>query len=197
MKKCWTEPSFSHHGEFFSVPPTYTKWNHRQTIAYFQSDKAERRLEDVLALGAARHVFGRQPGAGDDHDPEGAAGLSAAGAEAAPADLGAADQRPLAQIRGRARDQRRHHRRAERPPAPQYRDLLRGGGKGRLSRHAQPGTVQIRLGRRETARHHDQPLSPHHPPGQEKAGARPRRAGDRIAVRLLRAVRLRCGRGPA
>jgi alkanesulfonate monooxygenase SsuD/methylene tetrahydromethanopterin reductase-like flavin-dependent oxidoreductase (luciferase family) len=25
MKKCWTEPSFSHHGEFFSVPPTYTK----------------------------------------------------------------------------------------------------------------------------------------------------------------------------
>ena len=36
MKKCWTEPSFSHHGEFFSVPPTYTKWNHKQTIAYFQ-----------------------------------------------------------------------------------------------------------------------------------------------------------------
>jgi alkanesulfonate monooxygenase SsuD/methylene tetrahydromethanopterin reductase-like flavin-dependent oxidoreductase (luciferase family) len=51
LKKCWTEPSFSHHGEFFSVPPTYTKWNHRQTIAYFQSNKAERRLEDVLALG--------------------------------------------------------------------------------------------------------------------------------------------------
>ena len=25
MKKCWTEPSFSHHGEFFSVPPTYSK----------------------------------------------------------------------------------------------------------------------------------------------------------------------------
>ena len=35
MKKCWTEPSFSHHGENFSVPPTYTKWNHKQTIAYF------------------------------------------------------------------------------------------------------------------------------------------------------------------
>ena len=33
------------------MPPTYTKWNHRQTIAYFQSDEAGRRLEDVLALG--------------------------------------------------------------------------------------------------------------------------------------------------
>ena len=46
--KCWTEPSFSHHGEFFSMPPTYTRWNHRQTIAYFQSEEAEPRLEDVL-----------------------------------------------------------------------------------------------------------------------------------------------------
>ena len=51
MKKCWTEPSFSHHGEFFSVPPTYTKWNHKQTIAYFQRDGMGRRLDDVLALG--------------------------------------------------------------------------------------------------------------------------------------------------
>ena len=51
MKKCWTEPSFSHHGENFSVPPTYTKWNHKQTIAYFQRDKAGRRLEEVMQLG--------------------------------------------------------------------------------------------------------------------------------------------------
>ena len=51
MEKCWTEPSFSHHGEFFSVPLTYTKWNHKQTIAYFQRDETGRRLEDVLALG--------------------------------------------------------------------------------------------------------------------------------------------------
>ena len=47
--ECWTEPSFSHHGENFSIPPTYTKWNHKQTIAYFQMDKVERRLEDVIA----------------------------------------------------------------------------------------------------------------------------------------------------
>jgi alkanesulfonate monooxygenase SsuD/methylene tetrahydromethanopterin reductase-like flavin-dependent oxidoreductase (luciferase family) len=51
-KKCWTEPSFSHRGENFSIPPTYTKWNHKQTIAYFQREKVERKLEDVIALGA-------------------------------------------------------------------------------------------------------------------------------------------------
>ena len=51
LMKCWTEASFSHHGENFSIPPSYTKWNHKQTIAYFQMDKVERRLEDVLALG--------------------------------------------------------------------------------------------------------------------------------------------------
>jgi alkanesulfonate monooxygenase SsuD/methylene tetrahydromethanopterin reductase-like flavin-dependent oxidoreductase (luciferase family) len=52
IQKCWTEPSFSHRGENFSIPPTYTKWNHKQTIAYFGMDKVERRLEDVIAIGA-------------------------------------------------------------------------------------------------------------------------------------------------
>ena len=42
----------SHRGENFSIPPSYTKWNHKQTIAYFQMDKVERRLEDVIAIGA-------------------------------------------------------------------------------------------------------------------------------------------------
>ena len=119
MKKCWTEPSFSHHGENFSVPPTYTKWNHKQTIAYFQQDKAGRRLEEVMQLGDPDMYFGRQPGASDHDHAHGAAGLSPAGTEAAPAALGAADQRPLAQIRGRARDQRGDDCRAERPAAPQ------------------------------------------------------------------------------
>lgn len=49
--KAWTEPSFSHRGEFFSLPPSYTKWNHRQTIAYFSQDGIERTVEDVLKLG--------------------------------------------------------------------------------------------------------------------------------------------------
>src|SRR5258705_7702279 len=47
--KCWTEDSFSHHGEFFTIPPTYTRWHHRQTMAYF-SDQAEGDLARVLRL---------------------------------------------------------------------------------------------------------------------------------------------------
>src|SRR5262249_31009958 len=50
--KAWTQPSFAHHGQFYTIPPTYTKWNHQQTMAYFSMAKVERRLEDVLKLGA-------------------------------------------------------------------------------------------------------------------------------------------------
>jgi alkanesulfonate monooxygenase SsuD/methylene tetrahydromethanopterin reductase-like flavin-dependent oxidoreductase (luciferase family) len=49
--KAWTQPSFSHHGEFFSIPPSYTKWHHKGTMAYFNQPQAGRKLEDVLALG--------------------------------------------------------------------------------------------------------------------------------------------------
>jgi alkanesulfonate monooxygenase SsuD/methylene tetrahydromethanopterin reductase-like flavin-dependent oxidoreductase (luciferase family) len=49
--KAWTEPSFSHHGQFYSIPPTYTRWNHPQTIAYFGSPQAGRRLEQVVDPG--------------------------------------------------------------------------------------------------------------------------------------------------
>ena len=51
IMKAWTEPSFSHHGEFFSIPPSYTKWHHRSTLAYFSQPKAGRKLEDVVNLG--------------------------------------------------------------------------------------------------------------------------------------------------
>jgi alkanesulfonate monooxygenase SsuD/methylene tetrahydromethanopterin reductase-like flavin-dependent oxidoreductase (luciferase family) len=49
--KAWTEGSFSHHGEFHSIPPHYTKWNHKQTIAYFSRPGRGRTLEEVLRLG--------------------------------------------------------------------------------------------------------------------------------------------------
>lgn len=49
--KAWTEGSFSHHGEFHSIPPSYTKWNHQQTIAYFSLPGRGRTLEQVLRLG--------------------------------------------------------------------------------------------------------------------------------------------------
>ena len=49
--KAWTQPSMSHHGESFSIPPTYTKWNHASTIAYYGLDKVERSVADVLDIG--------------------------------------------------------------------------------------------------------------------------------------------------
>jgi alkanesulfonate monooxygenase SsuD/methylene tetrahydromethanopterin reductase-like flavin-dependent oxidoreductase (luciferase family) len=49
--KAWTEPSFSHHGEFFSIPPSYTRWNHAQTLAYFGQPHVGRSLEEVVRVG--------------------------------------------------------------------------------------------------------------------------------------------------
>jgi alkanesulfonate monooxygenase SsuD/methylene tetrahydromethanopterin reductase-like flavin-dependent oxidoreductase (luciferase family) len=50
LLKCWTEESFSHQGEFFSLPPRYTRWHHRQTMAYFDSRPEGPATEDVLNL---------------------------------------------------------------------------------------------------------------------------------------------------
>ena len=49
--KAWTEPSFSHHGEFFTFPPSYTKWNHKQTIAYFNQPGVDYDVNQVLSFG--------------------------------------------------------------------------------------------------------------------------------------------------
>ncbi len=51
IMKAWTQPSFSHHGEFFSIPPRYTKWHHKATMAYFSLPQAGRKVEDVLEIG--------------------------------------------------------------------------------------------------------------------------------------------------
>ena len=52
IMKAWTQESMSHHGEFMSLPPSYTKWNHKQTIAYFSQPDVGRSLDQVLKLGA-------------------------------------------------------------------------------------------------------------------------------------------------
>src|SRR5919202_211386 len=49
--KAWTEPSFAHHGQFFSIPPSWTKWNHKQTISYFSQPDVGRGLDQVLHVG--------------------------------------------------------------------------------------------------------------------------------------------------
>jgi alkanesulfonate monooxygenase SsuD/methylene tetrahydromethanopterin reductase-like flavin-dependent oxidoreductase (luciferase family) len=61
LKKAWTEDSFSHHGEFFSVPPTWTKWNHSQTIAAFNEPGFGRSVEDVLDIGPPDLYSGGMP----------------------------------------------------------------------------------------------------------------------------------------
>jgi alkanesulfonate monooxygenase SsuD/methylene tetrahydromethanopterin reductase-like flavin-dependent oxidoreductase (luciferase family) len=59
--KAWTQPSFSHHGQFFTIPPVFTRWNHKQTIAYFKMPKAGRRLDEVVQLGGPDPYGGPNP----------------------------------------------------------------------------------------------------------------------------------------
>ncbi|MBF6568268.1 MAG: LLM class flavin-dependent oxidoreductase [Candidatus Binataceae bacterium] len=59
--KAWTEPSFSHHGQFFTIPPVYTRWNHPSTLAYFKMPHAGRRLEEIVNLGGPDPYGGANP----------------------------------------------------------------------------------------------------------------------------------------
>lgn len=61
IMKAWTEPSFSHRGENFSIPPRYTKWNHKHTKAFFEQEKVERNVEDILKLGGPDIYAGGNP----------------------------------------------------------------------------------------------------------------------------------------
>ena len=59
--KAWTQPSFSHQGQFFTIPPVFTRWNHQQTIAYFSTGNPGRKLEDVLQVGGPDPYGGSNP----------------------------------------------------------------------------------------------------------------------------------------
>jgi alkanesulfonate monooxygenase SsuD/methylene tetrahydromethanopterin reductase-like flavin-dependent oxidoreductase (luciferase family) len=48
----WTQPSFSWHGEYWSIPPRHTKWQHPSTLAYFEQPTAGRSAADVVQAGA-------------------------------------------------------------------------------------------------------------------------------------------------
>ena len=61
LLKAWTEPSFSHHGENFSIPPSYTRWNHAATKAFFAQDQVEHSVADVLRLGGPDPSSGGNP----------------------------------------------------------------------------------------------------------------------------------------
>lgn len=51
IMKAWSQPSFSHHGEFFSFPAPYVNHHHAQTIAYFSQPDVGRTLDEVLTIG--------------------------------------------------------------------------------------------------------------------------------------------------
>ncbi|MEM7468402.1 MAG: LLM class flavin-dependent oxidoreductase [Pseudomonadota bacterium] len=61
IMKAWTEVSFSHRGENFSIPPRYTKWNHSHTKAFFAQEQVERNVEDILKLGGPDMYAGGNP----------------------------------------------------------------------------------------------------------------------------------------
>ena len=138
----------------------------------------------------ARHVLDGQPGARHHHQAAGAAGLPAAGAEAAPPDVGAGHQPPLGALRRRAGHERLLHRRAE--PAAQGTwsactcdEAEQAGWPDRLDRG------QFKYGwdaeKRRGVDH--RPLRAPRRQGHRRHG--PGRRGARGAVGLLRALRLR------
>lgn len=49
--KAWTQPSFAHYGEFFSLPPKWVSHHHQQTIEYFSQPGIGRNVDQVLQLG--------------------------------------------------------------------------------------------------------------------------------------------------
>jgi alkanesulfonate monooxygenase SsuD/methylene tetrahydromethanopterin reductase-like flavin-dependent oxidoreductase (luciferase family) len=59
--KAWTEPTFAHHGENFSIPPTYTKWHHAQTMELFSQPGYGPSLEQVLKVGKPDLYSGGNP----------------------------------------------------------------------------------------------------------------------------------------
>jgi alkanesulfonate monooxygenase SsuD/methylene tetrahydromethanopterin reductase-like flavin-dependent oxidoreductase (luciferase family) len=59
--KAWTQPSFSYQGQFYTIPPIFTRWNHQQTKAYFSTGRAGRKLEEVLKLGGPGPYGGPNP----------------------------------------------------------------------------------------------------------------------------------------
>jgi alkanesulfonate monooxygenase SsuD/methylene tetrahydromethanopterin reductase-like flavin-dependent oxidoreductase (luciferase family) len=59
--ECWTKPSFFFQGQFYTIPPVFTRWNHKSTFAYFGLEKVERKVEEVLRVGGPDPYGGANP----------------------------------------------------------------------------------------------------------------------------------------
>ena len=190
LLKAWTEPSFSYAGEFFTIPPTYTKWHHSQTMAYFEQPETGWELSRVLDVGEPDPVPNPMPVMGST--------TTLREISVFPQPL----QKPYPQIwqpvasersiRWAARHGVNCHQQLEptRRLKRKHRTVLRGGGEAGLAGPAGAGAVQVRLGRGEAARLQHLPLRPHLGAGEGEGGlgAVQGVAGD--AHRLLLGVRL-------
>jgi alkanesulfonate monooxygenase SsuD/methylene tetrahydromethanopterin reductase-like flavin-dependent oxidoreductase (luciferase family) len=59
--KAWTQQSFDHHGENFSIPPSDTKWHHAQTMELFSQPGYGPPLEQVVKVGKPDLYSGGNP----------------------------------------------------------------------------------------------------------------------------------------
>ena len=190
IMKCWTEESFSHHGEFFTIPPT---------LHPLEPPADDRLLQRARATGATSRTS--SPSAGPTCTRRAARSWrrppSCKELQVYPQPV----QKPYPQmwqpltsprsiefaaqhgINGYFIVEPNHAAQAE------HRHLLRRRREGRLARPPRPRRVQVRLGRVQPPRHHHRPLHPHRRQGHRRP--RPRRPGAGGAVGLLRPVRLR------
>jgi alkanesulfonate monooxygenase SsuD/methylene tetrahydromethanopterin reductase-like flavin-dependent oxidoreductase (luciferase family) len=58
---CWTKPSFFFQGQFYTIPPVFTRWNHKSTFAYFGLEDAGRTVDEVLRVGGPDPYGGPNP----------------------------------------------------------------------------------------------------------------------------------------
>lgn len=54
--KAWTQETFSDHGDNWSIPPKHVIWNHKQTIAYYESGKSSRTVDDMFSFGGPTRI---------------------------------------------------------------------------------------------------------------------------------------------
>ena len=98
--KCWTQDSFSHHGEFFTIPPTLHPLEPQPDDRLLQRARASgATLEDVLALGEPDMYSVGSPVLATTTKLRELQVFPQPVQKPLPADVGAADQPPLGRVR--------------------------------------------------------------------------------------------------
>ena len=162
ITKAWTQPSFSHLGEFFSLPPSYTKWGNPSTIAYFSQEHVGRDLDSVLDIGPPDMYSSGPPVYATTTTLKEISVYPQPIQKPTAADVAARHEPPLDRMGRRQRRQLLYDSRAELAPQGERRALLRAPREERLARPPRsPGPVEVRLGLRSEARLRAGALRPH------------------------------------